>query len=112
MLAARHYSRRLELWIRDGDVVSQTFEVLGFAMALAGLGRDENALRLEGAIDATWEELGVGVRPRVIETWRERDLGAARSRLGEPRASAVLEEGRKMSWEEAVGLVRSEELGG
>ncbi len=112
MLAARHYSRRLELWIRDGDVVSQTFEVLGFAMALAGLGRDENALRLEGAIDATWEELGVGVRPRVVETWRERDLGAARSRLGEPRASAVLEEGRKMRWEEAVGLVRSEELGG
>ena len=111
-LAARHYSRHLELWIRDGDVVGQTFEVLGFAMALAGLGRDEDALRLEGAIDATWEELGVAVRPRVVETWRERDLGGARARLGEPRASAVFEEGRKMRWDQAVGLVRGEELGG
>ena len=69
-LAARHYSRNLELWIREGDVVSQTFQVLGFAMALAGLGRDEDALRLEASIDATWEELGVAVRPRVLETWR------------------------------------------
>ena len=87
----------LRLWIREGDVLSQTFQVLGFAMALAGLGRDENALRLEGAIDATWEELGVAARPRVVETWRERDLGGARARLGEPRASVVFEEGRKMS---------------
>ena len=111
-LAARHYSRNLELWIREGDVVSQTFQVLGFAMALAGLGRDEDALRLEAAIDATWEELGVAVRPRVVETWRERDLGGARARLGEPRASAVFEEGRKMSWDQAVELVRGEESSG
>ena len=76
-LAARHYSRNLERWIRDENVVAQTFEVLGFAMALAGLGRDEDALRLEGAIDAKWEELGVAARPRVVETWRERDLGAS-----------------------------------
>ena len=81
-------------------------------MALAGLGRDEDALRLEGAIDATWEELGVAARPRVVETWRERDLGGARARLGESRASALFEEGRKMKWDQAVELVRGEELGG
>jgi len=104
-VAARHYSRGLERWIQDDDVVGQTFEVLGFAMAAAGLGRDEDALRLEAAIDATWEELGVAVRPRVIESWRERDLGAARARLGEPRATAALEEGRAMTWEQAVELV-------
>jgi tetratricopeptide (TPR) repeat protein len=111
-VAARHYLRALEPWIRDGDVVSQTFQVLGFAMALAGLGRDEDALRLEGAIDATSEELGVAVRPRVVETWRGRDLGGARARVGEPRASAVLEEGRTTRWEAAVELVRREESGG
>jgi tetratricopeptide (TPR) repeat protein len=111
-VAVRRYLRALEPWIRDGDVVSQTFQVLGLAMALAGLGRDEDALRLEGAIDATWEELGVAVRPRVVETWRERDLGGARARLGEPRASAVLEEGRTMRWDAAVELVRREESGG
>jgi tetratricopeptide (TPR) repeat protein len=111
-LAARHYLRALESWIRYGDVLSQTFQVLGFAMALAGLGRDENALRLEGAIDATWEELGVAARPRVVETWRERDLGGARTRLGEPRASELLEEGRKMRWGQAVELVRGEKSSG
>jgi tetratricopeptide (TPR) repeat protein len=108
-LATRHYSRNLELWIQDEDVVAQTFDVLGFAMALAGLGRDEDALRLEASIDATWEELGVAVRPRVVETWRERDLGGARARLGEPRASEVFEEGRKMSWDQAIELVRGHE---
>ena len=111
-LATRHYSRNLELWIQDEDVVAQTFDVLGFAMALAGLGRDEDALRLEASIDATWEELGVAVRPRVVETWRQRDLGGARARLGEPRASAVFEEGRKMSWDQAIELVRGEESSG
>jgi predicted ATPase/class 3 adenylate cyclase len=111
-LAERHYSRNLEHWIRDGDVVGQTFEMLGLAMALAGLGRNEDALRLEGAIDATWEELGVAARPRVVETWRERDLGGARARLGEPRAAAVFEEGRKMRWDQAVELVRGEKSSG
>jgi predicted ATPase/class 3 adenylate cyclase len=104
-LARRHYSRQLEaLLLTRGGVLSQTFEVLGLAMATAGLGRDEDALRLEAAIDATWMELGVAIRPRVIETWRERDLGSARERLGELRATAALEEGREMAWEQAVEL--------
>ena len=53
---------------------------------------------------AEWEELGIATRPRVLEAWRERDLGAARARLGEPRATAALEEGRAMAWEQAVEL--------
>jgi predicted ATPase/class 3 adenylate cyclase len=104
-LAARHYSRMLERWIRDEDMVGQTFEVLGFAMAAAGLGRDEEALRLEAAVDAMWEDLGVVARPRVIESWRKRDLGAARARLGEARATAAFEEGGAMTWEQVVELV-------
>jgi predicted ATPase len=108
--AAQRYSRMFEQWIREDDVVGQTFEALGFAMALAGLAEDEDALRLEGAIDATWEEFGIVARPRVIETWRERDLGGARVRLGERRASAAYAQGRRMRWDEAVELVRVEEL--
>jgi predicted ATPase len=110
-LAARHYSSQLKVWIREGDVVGQTFEALGLAMALAGLGRNEDALRLEAAIDSTWQKLGIAARPRVIETWRERDLGGARVRLGAQRTSAILEEGRAMSWDEAVELARSVESG-
>jgi hypothetical protein len=84
------------------EPLAQELQDDGFAMATAGLERDEDALRLEAAVDAKWEELGVAARPRVLETWRERDLGGARARLGEPQASAALVEGRAMAWEEAV----------
>jgi hypothetical protein len=73
-------------------------------MVAAGLGRDEDAVRLEGAVEARWEELGIAARPRVLEAWRERDLGAARARLGEQRATAAFEQGRAMAWEEAIEL--------
>jgi tetratricopeptide (TPR) repeat protein len=101
-LAERHYLRKLQAWLVAGEVLSQSFEVLGLAMATAGLGRDEDALRLEAAVDAKWEELGVAARPRVLEGWRERDLGAARARLGESRAQAAFDEGRAMTWEQAI----------
>jgi predicted ATPase/class 3 adenylate cyclase len=103
-LAKGHYARKVEAWLVTGDVVGQTFDVLGLAMATAGLGRDEDALRLEAAIDAEWKELGIAARPRVLERWRERDLGAARVRLGELRATAAAEEGRRMTWEQALDL--------
>jgi non-specific serine/threonine protein kinase len=107
-LAARHYARQIEKWLLTADVLSQTFDVLGFAMAIAGLGRDEDALRLEAAVDTTWEELGIAARPRVLESWRERDLGAARARLGEPRASVVFQEGQAMTWDQAIELALKE----
>ncbi len=50
-------------------------------------------------------ELGIGFRPQVLESWRERDLGAARARLGDARAAALYEEGRAMRWEQALELV-------
>jgi hypothetical protein len=103
-LAQRHYSGAIQAWLLAGDVVGQTYETLGLAMSAAGLGRDEDELRLEAAVDAKWEELGLITRPRVLETWRERDLGAARARLGEARAAAALNEGRAMAWEQAVEL--------
>ena len=101
-LAEEHRLRALETALRIGDVMQQTIEVLGLAFTAAGLGRDEDALRLEGAIDAKWQELGVSHAPPLSEAWRERDLVPARARLGEPRASAVFDEGRAMTWDEAV----------
>jgi hypothetical protein len=73
-------------------------------MIAGGLGRDEDAVRLEGAVEAKWEELGYAFRPRVLETWRERDLGPARARLGEQRATAAFQEGQAMTWEQAIEL--------
>ena len=85
-----------------GDARGQANEVFGLAMVAAGLTRDEDAVRLEGAVETKWDELGIVSRPLVLETWRERDLGAARARLGAARAAAAFEAGKRMTWEEAV----------
>jgi predicted ATPase len=103
-VAERHRLSELESALTNGWEHKQTTEVFGLAMIAGGLGRDEDALRLEGAVEARWEELGIGSRPRVLETWRERDLGAARARLGEARAAALHEQGRAMRWEQALEL--------
>ena len=103
-LAKQHRLSALETVLTIGDVMQQTIEILGLAFTAAGLGRDEDALRLEGAVDAKWNELGVPHAPPLSEAWRERDLGAARARLGEPRASAAFDEGRAMTWDQAVEL--------
>jgi len=102
--AKRYRLSALESRIARRSEYGQVTEVFGLAMIAGGLGRDEDAVRLEGAVEARWEELGVGSRPRVLETWRERDLGGARARLGEGRAAALYEEGRTMGWERALEL--------
>lgn len=101
-LAEEHRLRALETTLKIGDVLQQTIEVLCLACAVAGLGRDEDALRLEGAVAAKWNEFGVSHAPPLSEEWRERDLVPARARLGEPRAGAAFDEGRAMTWDEAV----------
>ncbi len=103
-LAEQYRLSALEDALTTGDEASQAIEVFGLAMIAAGLSRDEDAVRLEGAVEAKWEELGIAARPRVLETWRERDLGAARARLGQPRATDVFDQGRTMTWEQAVEL--------
>src|SRR5207247_3642981 len=101
-LAEQHRLSALETVLTIGDVMQQTIEVLGLAFTAAGLGRDEHALRLEGAVDAKWKEFGVAHAPPLSEAWRERDLGPARARLGEARANTAFDEGRAMSWDQAI----------
>jgi predicted ATPase len=103
-LAAQYRLSVLESALTTGDEAQQVIEVFGLAMIFGGLARDEDAVRLEGATEARWAELGIASRPRVLETWRERDLGAARERLGEARAAALYEEGQAMRWEQALEL--------
>jgi predicted ATPase/class 3 adenylate cyclase len=103
-LAEQHRLSALETSLAIGTAMQQTLEVLGLAFTAAGLGRDEDALRLEGAVDAKWKELGVPHAPPLSEAWRKRDLDPARARLGEPRASTVLDEGRAMTWGQALEL--------
>jgi predicted ATPase/class 3 adenylate cyclase len=105
-LAERHRLSALETSLVLGDAMQQTIEVLGLAFTAAGLGRAEEALRLEGAVDAKWKELGVSHAPPLSEAWRVRDLEPARARLGEARATATFDEGRAMTWDEAIQLAR------
>lgn len=104
VLAERYRLSELEFARTNGWDYKETIEIFGLALIAGGLGRDEDAVRLEGAVEARWEELDIGQRPRVLETWRERDLGAARARLGEARATALYEEGRAMGWDQALEL--------
>jgi predicted ATPase len=104
VLAEQHRLSALETALTIGDVSAQAMETLGLAFTAAGLGRDEDALRLEGAVDAKWEELGISRTPRLAEAWRERDLVPARARLGEQRANAAIDEGRAMAWDQAIEL--------
>jgi predicted ATPase/class 3 adenylate cyclase len=108
-LAEQHRLSALEIALRVGDVLQQSIEVLGLALTAAGLGRDEDALRLDGAVDAKWNELGFSNSVLFIEAWRERDVGAARARLGEARADAAYEEGQAMTWDQAVELALGRE---
>ena len=60
-LAEQHRLSALETALASENVMQQTIEILGLALTAAGLRRDEDALRLEGAVDAKWEELGASL---------------------------------------------------
>ena len=103
-LAEQHRLSALETALTTANVWQQAMEILGLAFTAAGLGRDEDAFHLEGAVDAKWNELGVPHGSPLSEAWRERDLGPARARLGEARADAAFDEGRAMTWDQAIEL--------
>jgi predicted ATPase/class 3 adenylate cyclase len=102
ILAEQHRLSALETSLAIGDVMQQTIEILGLAFTAAGLGRDEDAIRLEGAVYAKWKEFGVDHAPPLSEAWRKRDLVPAHDRLGQPRATTAFDEGRAMTWDQAV----------
>jgi hypothetical protein len=39
-----------------------------------------------------------------VKAWLQRDLGSARARLGESQADAAFDEGRAMTWDQAIEL--------
>jgi predicted ATPase/class 3 adenylate cyclase len=102
--AERHRLAALENALTSGDVWQQTSEVLGLACTTAALGHHDDALRLEGAADRKWRELGVSHSFAFVETWRERDIGQARAALGPERAEAAFAEGQAMTWDQAIEL--------
>jgi predicted ATPase/class 3 adenylate cyclase len=104
--AERRYRESLRAALPLGDVIETSFEVEGVAMAAAGVGDAERALRLAGSVEALWESLGMSIRIAFWDALRERYLGPAREQLGED-ADAVWAEGRAMTFDDAVKLALS-----
>jgi predicted ATPase/class 3 adenylate cyclase len=104
--AEPRYRESLRAALPLGDVFETSFEVQGVAMAAAGSGDAERALRLAGAVDALWESLGVDLHVDFWDALLERYLSLAREQLG-AEAEQVWAEGRALDFEEAVELALS-----
>ncbi len=104
LLARSRFRGVLEQFVDLGQVAPQTWNLLGFALAGAGIGRYEEAFRLTGVVAAKWRELGISASVPFIEAWRTELMGAARSALGDERADALYAEGQAIPWDEATAL--------
>jgi non-specific serine/threonine protein kinase len=110
-LALPGYQAALRLARTIGDRVEMGFEVQGVAMALAGLGRAEAALRYAAAAAAEWERLDA--RPGGVRFWEgllERWLGPARRALDPATRARVEDEGRALPFDEVVERAANETL--
>jgi predicted ATPase/class 3 adenylate cyclase len=101
--AEKRYRQSLRAALPLGDVVETSFEVQGVAMAAAGNGDPERALRLAGAVEAMWESLGISISIAFWDALLARYLGPAREQLG-ARADEVWAEGRALEFDDAVDL--------
>lgn len=77
----------------------------------ASRGEPRRAAWLLGAAEALLESVGVPLYAQVDRELRRRVTDAARERLGERAWTAALDEGRAMSFEEAVAYARDGDEG-
>ena len=101
--AGKRYRESLRAALPLGDLIETSIEVQGVAMAAAGNGEAERALRLAGAVEALWESLGTDLHVAFWDALLERYIGAAREQLG-AEAGAAWAAGRALVFEEAVEL--------
>jgi predicted ATPase/class 3 adenylate cyclase len=96
------YRRSLLAALPLGDAIETSFEIQGLAMAAAGLGRPERALRLGGAGAAIWEQTGAAIDVPFWRALLDNWLTLARESLPEDEASRAWEAGRQLSFERAI----------
>lgn len=101
--AERRYSEALKAALDYGDMWEAAAEMQGMAMGIAGQGKYEKALRLNGAALRKWEEMGADTTGiKFWDTLMERNIGRAKKELGEKAAAEFENEGRQMGFERAV----------
>jgi len=99
----RRYSISMKSWLDTGNHKEACEEMTGVAFAVSGQGMYIKALRLIGATDAKYEELGASSTPvKFWQDWIEEYINGARKAVGEEAASIYGQEGRQMGFEKAV----------
>jgi predicted ATPase/class 3 adenylate cyclase len=96
------YRRSLLAALPLGDALETSFEIQGLAMAAAGLGCPERALRLGGAGAAIWEETGAAFDVPFWLALLDKWLTHARESLPPDEAAQAWEDGRRLSFERAI----------
>ncbi|MDP9243641.1 MAG: tetratricopeptide repeat protein [Chloroflexota bacterium] len=109
--AQQHYARSLDAAWRSGDEVETSFEVQGIAMAAAGLGHSDRALRLAACAAERQRHLGLPQLPHFWTALVERYLEMARAALGPEASGAAWEAGRRMDFGDAVAEAAIPETG-
>ncbi len=109
-LAERRYSQSLRAALNYGNFAEAGVELQGVAMAVAGRGRWEEALRLNAAAEAKMAEVGIDVTG--IGFWMDffhEHIDRARGELVPEVRSSAEEEGRRTGFDATVLLVAGSE---
>ena len=104
--AVRYYLDALVLTFEVADRTNAANCLQGLAAVAGARGEPRRAARLLGAAEVLLESAGVPVYAQVDLELRQRVANAAREELGEQAWSTALDEGRAMSFEEAVTYAR------
>jgi hypothetical protein len=100
--AERRYRLSLEAAWQTGDQVESCYELQGMAMAAAGNGEAERALRLASAADANIRKLGLQGIPPFWIALVNRHVAMARAALRPDAAEAAWAAGATLSMQAAV----------
>ena len=110
-LMQEKYEESLELYQKSlvlanalGDRIETSFEVQGVAMSLSGLGRSKESVQLAAAVKAEWERLGADLHVRFWLALLDHHIGKAKEDLGLEVSALTWEEGKSLSFEQAVAL--------
>ena len=99
--ALEPYRTALDLAHRMDNDIEIALELQGIAMAVAGSGDPEAAIRLNGAAEAALETIGFQGEVAFWTALLDRYIGPAREKLG-PGAAPIDRGGRSLSLEDAV----------
>ena len=104
--AARYFRNALELTFEVLDRTNAAYCLQGLAAVAEARSEPRHAARLLGAAEALLEATGTRLYAQMDHELHRRVVDAVRERLGERAWKEARDEGRAMSFEEAVAYVR------